>query len=121
MEDLSLGEFTSAEIFRTPDIPGPSGGMHPPQEQTAQCTPTLNVGFSAPSAPTPFPQFYSLINRPFGTVPPLPGFLPFGPAYAGVFPPAIFQFDGNCLHFCEFMHNFNSYIAEYAPDNGFRL
>ena len=81
--------------------------------------PTSNVGFSAPSAPTPFPQFYSLINRPFGTVPPLPGFLPFKPAYAGVFPPAIFQFDGNCLHFCEFMHNFNSYIAEYAPDDRF--
>ena len=119
LEDLSLGEFTSAEIFGTPDVPGPSGGLHPPQEQTAP--PVSNVGFSAPSAPTPFPPFYPLMNRPLGTVPPPPGFLPFGPTYAGVFPPAISQFDGNCLHFCEFMHNFDSYIAAYAPDDGFRL
>ena len=119
LEDLSLGEFTSAEIFGTPDVPGPSGGLHPPQEQTAP--PVSNVGFSAPSAPTPFPPFYPLMNRPLGTVPPPPGFLPFGPTYAGVFPPAISQFDGNYLHFCEFMHNFDSYIAAYAPDDGFRL
>ena len=119
LEDLSLGEFTSAEIFGTFDVPGPLGGMH--SSQRANCTPASNVGFSAPSGPISFPRFYPLINRPLGTVPPPSGFLPFGPMYAGVFPPAISQFNGNCLHFCEFMHNFDSYFAAHAPDDRFRL
>ena len=86
LEDLSLRKFTSVEIVGTPDVPGPSSGMHSLKEQIAP--PASNVGFFAPSAPTFFSQFYPLMNRPLETVPPLPWFLPFGPTYAGVFPAA---------------------------------
>ena len=55
---------------------------------------------------------------------PPPGFrnaLPITHNTPFVYPLAITPFDGDCLKYCEFVENFDEYVASSAPDDGCRL